>query len=381
MALLLKEVLEAERKQLKNVPPLKEHEAKFPKRAHASMTEAKQAFREWQKQQPVPAPKKNPDVRIRAVPPSAGNVAKLAAIAESDAAPQELVRQKLDEEQFFGTLFSSLTTYQYIRMEGEYKKRKAAAKTAGTTDRQWGQVVQGFQNAYAAAGMKVSPEQLAKFAKDLAGNKRHLETVAKMANSAVVKEQAPSGLGATLPKGVAVSGDLGILVGSFEMVTMRVIDTAILTTIIPNLCSQPFAQGTFTKHWSHSWSLTVSIPYPCPTWTNPFRICWHSVTVASVSIDVGLNVGYKVTCCGASAWGQAHAQACGSVAGITKCVGCTATVVGVAGFTRTPVGSQCNYGLGINASLQCQVFGATVFNASWPFGYTITGPCPPPGLC
>jgi hypothetical protein len=105
------------------------------------------------------------------------------------------------------------------------------------------------------------------------------------------------------------------------------------------------------------------------------------VTIATVSVNIGLNVGYKVSCCGASAWGQAYAQACASVAGIQKCVGCTATVIGVAGFSRYPSGSQCVYGLGINASVQCSVFGQTVFNASWPFGYTITGPCPPPGLC
>src|SRR6185436_16841870 len=124
-----------------------------------------------------------------------------------------------------------------------------------------------------------------------------------------------------------------------------------------------------------------SLPYPCPTWTNPFRICWATISVATVSVDVGLNVGYRVTCCGAIVWGLAYASACGTLLGITKCVSCTGRVNGVAGFERTPVGSQCSYGIGVNASIQCQVFGATVFNAGWSFGFNVTGPCPPPGLC
>jgi hypothetical protein len=377
MPLILTEVTEQERKKLKDVPPAKEHEAKFAKRALGSVAEAKQAFKEWQKEQPEPKPKKNPDVKIKAVSPSASNIEKLVAVAESDDAPQELIRQKLDEEQLFGTAFSTLTTYEYLRMEGEYKKRKES-RAGATADRDWAQVVDGFRKAFAAAGLNVTEAQLSKAAKDLAGNKRHLETVARIANSRVVKEEKTvSQAGARR----GLIGDLGTLAGSFETVTTRIIDPNLLTIAIPNLCSQPFAQGTFTRHWSHSWSLTISFPYPCPTWTNPFRICWSTVTIASVSVNVGLSVGYRVSCCGASAWGQAYAQACGSVAGITKCVGCTATVVGVAGFARTPVGSQCNYGLGINASIQCQVFGATVFSASWPFGYTITGPCPPAGLC
>jgi hypothetical protein len=224
--------------------------------------------------------------------------------------------------------------------------------------------------------MKVTADQLATFAKDLAGNKRNLDAVAGIANTRVVKDPPPvTGLTS------ADARDVGSLTATFDTTLAKIIDPNLLTIVIPNLCSQPFAQGSITRHWTHSWSLTASLPYPCPTWTNPFRICWSTVTIATVSVDIGLTVGYKVNCCGASAFGQAFAQACGSVLGVTKCVSCTATVVGVAGFSRTPFGTQCNYGLGINASISCQVFGATVFSASWPFGYAVTGPCPPPGLC
>ncbi len=377
MAIVLKEVPDSERPKLKDVPAVKEHEAKFAKRAKGTAAEAKAEIKDWQKQQPKPEPKKNPSVKIKATPPNANNVAKLAAVADSDDAPQEIIRQKLDEEQLFGTLYSSLTVHEYIRMEGEFKKRKAS-RAAATADRDWAQVVEGFKKAFATAGLKVTEDDLAKYAKELAGNKRNFEAITRIANSRVIDEERTAQEGGQ--KSLKAL-DASALTGAFQVATAVLLDPNVVTSFIPNLCSQPFAQGTFTKHWSHSWSLTVSIPYPCPTWTNPFRICWSTVTLASVSVDVGLNVGYRVTCCGATAWGQAYAQACGTVAGITKCVGCTATVVGVAGFSRTPVGSQCSYGLGINASVQCQVFGATVFSASWPFGYTITGPCPPAGLC
>ena len=377
MPLVIKGISDQERSKLTNVPPVLEHEATFAKRAGGSVAEANKAFKDWQKNQPVPAQAKNPNVTIKAAPLSTASIETLVTIATSDQAPQELINQKLDEQQFFGMVFSALTLYEYVRMQGELQKRRAAKGTALTADRDWAQVVKGFQSAFTAAGLNVTEAQLTASAKDLAGNKRQLETVARIAHTRVVRDdKTPS------PAGVrATALDGGALIGSFTTATARIIDPNIFTVVIPNLCSQPFAQGSFTKHWSDSWSFSVSFPYPCPTWTNPFRICWSTLSVATVSVNIGLDVGYKVSCCGATAWGQAYAQACGSIAGITKCVGCTATVVGVAGFSRTPAGSQCTYGLGINASIVCQVFGATVFSASWPFGYTITGPCPPPGLC
>jgi hypothetical protein len=356
----------------KGLPPAPEHEVKFAKKPGPSSAAAKQAIKDWQNAQRAPKPEKNPDVPIQAVSPATSNLEKLVAVANSDQAPQELINQKLDEKQFFGTAFTALTLYEYIRMEGEYKKRKASPSTAPTADREWAEGVKAFQSAFAAAGLNVTENQLSKAAKDLAGNARQLETVARIANSRVVSRPA---------RGTGTNAlDLGALVGTFATATAVILDPNIVTTIIPNLCSQPFAQGTFTKHWTHSWSLTISFPYPCPTWSNWFKICWSTVTIAAVTVDVGLSVGYRVNCCGATAWGQAYAQACGTIAGITKCVGCTATVVGVAGFSRTPVGTQCSYGLGINASISCQVFGATVFSASWPFGYMVTGPCPPAGI-
>ena len=378
MSIVLKGIPDQDRPKPKDLPPVPEHEIKFAKRAAGSAAEQKQALKDWQKGQPEPKPAKNPDVPIKAVSPTTSNIDKLVAVANSDQAPQEIINQKLDEQAFFGTTFSALTVYEYMKMQGEYTKRKASRATAAKADSEWAQVVKGAQSAFAAGGLSVTEAQLTKAAKDLAGNKRQLETIAKISNSRVVQDDKTA---TNRTAAAAKAFDGGALLGSFATATALIIDPNALKIVIPNLCSQPFAQGTFTQHWSHSWSLTISFPYWCPTWTNPLRVCWSTVTIAAVTVDVGLNVGYKVNCCGASAWGQAWAQACGTIAGITKCVGCTATVVGVAGFARTPVGTQCSYGLGINASVVCQVFGATVFNATWSFGYSVMGPCPPPGIC
>ena len=378
MSILVKGTPDTAAAKPKDLPPSAEHEAKYAKRAGGSAAEAKQALKDWQKSRPVPKPAQNPDVPITAVSPTAANIEKLVAVANSDQAPQEIINQKLDEQSFFGTAFSATSLYEFIKMQGEYAKRKSSRSTAATADRDWAQVVKGAQSAFASAGLNITEAQLTNAAKDLAGNKRQLETVARIANSRVVDKNRMVSLAPAAGAAARVQG--GGLAGTFTAATALIFDPNLVTVVIPNLCSQPFAEGVFTKHWTHSWSLTITYPYWCPTWTNPFRVCWATATIASVSVDVGLNVGYRVNCCGATAWGQAWAQACGTIAGITKCVGCTATVVGVAGFSRTPVGSQCSYGLGINASISCQVFGATVFSASWPFGYTVMGPCPPAGF-
>ena len=116
------------------------------------------------------------------------------------------------------------------------------------------------------------------------------------------------------------------------------------------------------------------------TWTNPFRTCRKTFTLAGVSFSVDLTVGYKVTCCGATAFGQAAVQACASIVGISVCAKCTASVAGVAGLVKTSSGSSCSYGLGVNASLKCEFAGVTLLSLSAPFGWTITGPCPPAGF-
>lgn len=161
--------------------------------------------------------------------------------------------------------------------------------------------------------------------------------------------------------------------------TIRDLLDPVLTPVPPNLCEQP-VQGTYTKHISVSFSLSVTVTYWCPTWTNPFRTCTTTFTLAGVSFNAGLNIGYRITCCGAYAWGAAYAEACATIVGISICASCSARVVGLAGVGRSGSGSTCSYGLAVTAELKCTVGGVTVFYAYVPYGWTISGPCPPASL-
>ena len=195
-------------------------------------------------------------------------------------------------------------------------------------------------------------------------SKANFNAVVEIANSARDKVAIPGGI-------------QGTAAGNFVTVYDRFIDLDWIVIPTPaDLCDRPI-EGKYTKHFSRSFSLSISIPYWCPTWTNPFRWCSTTVTIAGVTVSLGLEVGYRITCCGAIAWGQAYAQTCVSILGQSICAGCSARVIGLAGISRTGSGSSCTYGLGVTAELKCTIGGVTVFQASVPFGWTITGPCPP----
>lgn len=356
-------------RKVRGLPAEKEHKTTFPKRAIASSADARGALKRWQQSQPIPKPPRNPDVVIEAPRPTRTNFAKLRAVAESDVAPAELLKQKLDEKTLFGTLYSALTTYEFMRMQAEYRRRRATRRARPATERQWQQVVAAAQAAYSAGGVRAQPADMDRFVKELTASAATLNSIVRIAGSAVVADQ-----------GAALTANTKVTAAFVPMVD-RVIDLSTITIPIAALCDAPIKQGSFTKHFSKSVSLSVKIKYWCPTWTKPFRTCTKTVTLAGVSFTVAVNVGYKITCCGATAWGQGYAQACATIVGLSVCASCSATIIGVAGVSRTPVGSGCSYGLGINAVLQCKFAGATILYLSWPFGWTVTGPCPPAGAC
>jgi hypothetical protein len=361
-------ISETEVKKIKGVPPAPVLETKWPKK-ESSAADARAALKTWQEKVPEPKPPENPPVKIKAVEPTRATLSKLAAVVNSEAAPAEILSQQFDDKTFLGTVYAAVVTQEYMRMQSEFRTRSASERTKSEALKQWPEVVGAFQKAFATAGLReVGEEQLSKYAKDLASQKDNLEAVTKIVNSALPVPGPGDGKPPTA------------VIGTFVVQTAKLINLIPNTNFIPNLCISPLKQGVFTRHFGHSFSLTVSLYVPCPTWTNPFRWCWKNFTIGSVSFSLDINVGYKVNCCGASAWGQAVAQACASIVGITVCASCVGTIVAVAGITKTPAGGNCNYGLGIVASLQCSFQGHTVFSASAPFGYTITGPCPPPGL-
>jgi hypothetical protein len=288
-------------------------------------------------------------------------------VHESQAATAEMVAQKLEPDQTLGVLYSSIAALEYTKLKAERQRRLKKGEDRARVDAQWAKIVDQAGDVFAAGGLQNLTEAgIERMAKELSRSRANFNAVVDIANSAT---------------DVAASGGPKLAYGNFVTITDRLadfLDLVVLPTP-PNLCERPI-QGKYTKHLSASFSLSVRITVWCPTWTNPFRTCTKTFTIASVTFSVGLEVNYRITCCGATASGAAYAQICASIVGITVCASCSAKVTGVAGIAKSGSGSSCTYGLGVVAELKCTVAGVTVFQASAPYGWTITGPCPPASL-
>jgi hypothetical protein len=302
---------------------------------------------------------------IKATRLTAGELAKLRSVHQSPAGSAELIAQKLTPEQLLGSAYSALVTYEYWKLKSERKARLAKGESQKRVDARWRQIVDEASKAFAAGGVRGLKEaDLDRLSSELTRSRANFNAVVEIANSA--RDVA-----------AVAAGGARVASGNFVTVYDRFIDLNPIVIPTPeDLCDRAI-EGKYTKHFSRSFSLSIRITYWCPTWTNPFRTCTKTVTIAGVSFSLGLEVGYRITCCGATAWGQAYAQACVSILGQSLCAGCTARVVGLAGISRSGSGSSCTYGLGVTAELKCTFGGVTVFYASVPYGWTITGPCPP----
>lgn len=367
----------ASRRQLVEVSPdrlqklagftrIDKHSALFPKQStSAGEARKRQKAALARAAAAVPAQAQPAPKTIKAARLTATELGRLRAVHQSTAASAELIAQKLDPDQALGSAYSALVTYEYTRLKAERKARLGKARNRKRVDAQWQRVVDGARQAFAAGGLNgLTEADLDRFSTELTRSRANFNAVLEIANSARDVVQTPAGGPASAK-------------GNFVTIYDTLAD--LVPVVIPtpaDLCDRAI-EGKYTKHFSRSFSLSFTLTYWCPTWTNPFRTCTKTLTLASVSFSLGLEVGYRITCCGATAWGQAYAQACGSILGVTKCAGCTAKVVGLAGISRSGSGSSCTYGLGVTAELKCTIGSITVFYASVPYGWTITGPCPP----
>lgn len=359
---------EADLKRITGVQAPKTFRSDFPKRAPRVPVHT--ALRNWQRSVAPPPDVKNPEVRIKAVEPTRAALTKLRNVIDAGLAPAAMEKQAMGPDKLFGTLFSALATHEFMRLEADYRRRKGrGGPAAARTELEWQRHVRDFSRAFAAAGLpNVGEAELRQYAKDLNANKANRDWVIAIASSGRDALEM-SFTAAFSPR------------ASFVPTTGVFFDPTVVITPIPDLCDKPISEGAFTKHFSDEIALSVRISYPCGISWSGIKWCKKTVTLASVSFSVAVNVGYKVTCCGATVWGQAGAQVCASIVGIRVCAQCTATIVGVAGVARTPVADGCKYGLGINATLRCTLAGATILNVAYPFGWTVTGPCPPAGMC
>ncbi len=318
----------------------------------------------------IEEPKMN---KIQAIKLSTQNLSQIERISNSTTPTAEAIKnQKMGPEEITAVLFTALTTLEYSKMKSEYQLLLKNARTEADKKKvnlEWKQMLEDAKRAYKMGGLDMSEADMDEQAKILTHTKSSFNNIATMSS----KAEALQNVGDTVPATVATGG----LVTINEVLPL----TEYIHFPIPDLCSKPFAQGSFTKHFGKSFSLSFNITYWCPSWRHPFKTCTKKVTLASLSFSVDVNVGYRITCCGATVWGQASAQVCGSILGFTKCASCVAQITGVAGFGRTGSGGNCTYGLGVSASLKCMFGSTTLFNVQAPFGWNIQGPCPPAGLC
>jgi hypothetical protein len=347
--------------------PPKRLKADFPKRAQQSPVRS--ALLTWQRGVAAPGEVKNPDIVVKGVVPTRAAFTKFRAVTDAGLAPDAMAKQGLGTDQLIGTLFTALATQEFIQMEAEYRRRRGRAGSTAQVDAEWQKHVRSFSAAFASAGITgVGEPELRRYASELNANKANRDAIIAIANSG--RDAVSSAFTAAAAPVAVFVPDTGV----FR-------DPGLLITNIIDLCDDPISEGSFTKHFSHSVSLSVRIKYPCGISWSGIKWCKKTVTLASVSFSVAVDIGYRVTCCGATVWGQASAEVCATIVGIKVCANCTAKVTGVAGVGRTAVSSGCQYGIGINATLKCTLAGATILNLAYPFGWTVTGPCPPAGLC
>lgn len=354
-----------------NLPKVKVLKTKFPKAA-VSQAAAKKRFAAYKARQKLPTVK-NVKVALKPVAITKSNLTSFIAVREADQALAAIDKHfKKDLSGVINLSHSVMTTLAYIKMRDEFKTRLKKARTQNAklkVKQEWGEILNSaITLSKAAGGPSLTPAKLDDMARTLTRNKKAYAEAISMMKSA--KPISHVNLSATTKFSALV-------------IPHAILDAAANTGVIDapsNICDTPL-EGTYTQHYSNSLSLDVRFRYWCPSWRHPTRMCTGTVTLAAVGFNIGLNVGYRVSCCGAAIWGNGYVNACGTVMGITACAGCSATIVGVGGIARTPLSrGRCDFGLGANASITCKVGSITVFYISYTFGFALRGPCPPSPL-
>ncbi len=356
---------------------------KFPKEVNSS-SEEKKLFRDFRTAENTISSATLDDeempvfAEVKGMPLFASDVAKLHEISTSSSPLAEAVsNQKATPEEIIGTLSTSLLTLEYVKMKSALNtalSNAANEQEKAKINATYKEAIKSFQMAYSSIGLKgINERTMDGYSTEILKDTNAFNSVVNIYNSKLLLKQP----------GKPIFSASSVAVGKFETEVAKIDDNLVGVTVLPlNICKRPFVQGAFTKHFGQSFNLRVTISLPCVTkrcWGIPcgFGWCTHTYTLANLSYNVDLSVGYKLTCCGGSAWGSASANVCASLLGKQFCAGCSANIVGVAGISRTPNASNCIYGLGLRAQLKCTFAGITVLNLSVPFAHTFTGPCPP----
>jgi hypothetical protein len=335
------------------------------------------------------------ELRFKAVALTRQHLKIVSTIQNSETPLVELVKHGLDLPGFAGILFSASAGLEYSRDLSRFKVERAkiarvkvaqARKAAlSDLDEAWTAATTEYAGAHRRAGLKeVDADALYAMARELTGNQKWFSDFVK------IYEPAKSAVSDT-PLGTAI---VEAVAGKSPS---QVIPDRHLR-MPPDWCGIQPIEGTFTEHVGASFSLTITMTIPCGVkwkkkkrkifgvtityWVpDGIKYCTVTLGVAELSFYFGIELGYKLDCCGPSVWGAAATETCAAVAGIEKCARCDAWVAAIGGMARVTMDDgTCAYGIGITLGVDCQVAGVSVYGTELSYGWVVTGPCAPVNL-
>lgn len=329
--------------------PSKEFTVKFQQKASSS-GEMSSALESWMRTQAPPTAPKNAAIDVKLQPLTDKALATMVDILHSENPPARMVELSVPLETFIGTVVTGLAVLRYVEERGDFGKKGSQNPTS--TD-EWEKGLAEFKRQMETAGLPIKDRALEQYAAAVTSNDAALSMLLKMSQSA--QDEKPLG------KSFSASVVPAVQVGAWLPPSPTVF----------KFC-KPIT-GVFTKHFSHAYQWTISVPWLCGKWWN-LHWCYKTVVIATVTVNLDLNVGYKiVNCCSASVWGTANGQVCAG----SYCLSCAASITGATTISSSTSGGQCNYAIGISAAFSCKIGSTTLFALSYPIGWNVSGPCSP----
>jgi hypothetical protein len=350
----------------------------------ASITDLSSRMKQWAVKI-KPEPEITETLRIKAVPLTKAAMTAFAKVQQSQTPLVELAQnQKMTLDEYTGTFYSAIVVHQFGIMEKSFTSTKATARTTPamlqTKKKNFERLTEKYLQALSRAGLKnLTLADLRLMQKELVRTESNFNQFINVFNSG--KRTQTKAVATTLNIATSIPS---ILVDPLDRLNEYEIKVPV------NWCGLDPIEGVFTKTWSRSFSYRQSFTYPCGVdcdfdWFNTscdVVYCTSSFVLIAGSVSFSLEVGYKVDCCGAAAWGSLTSEVCGTLLGQRLCASCTGSVVAVAGVGRTTrADGQCVYGLGLNVSYSCKIQGYRVLSGFKPIGWNVVGSCPPLNIC
>ncbi len=342
----------------------KKHDVKFDPRKQSRSV--KGDIEKWAKSQGVPKdlpkPKRH---KLKGILFKADEVKKLHTMHKSKTPIMEAMDQEMGPEELLSLSYSAITVHQYQKLKGEYNKKLEEAsskKEEAKIKKEWKDLVKGAIKGFQRAGVKGFKQD------DLDNLSSEITKDPKVAKS--IKVIADSGI-----RERNTGGNPDYAAGEIPIVTAVADTVEDIVEAYFELCEHPI-EDSYKWNYTFSFAWKINLKIWCPTWFNPFRFCWTTFTIAGISAGISLDIGYRISCTGASAWGLANAYTCATLLGIRYCFECNAEIVGVLGFTDLSDTGECVYGAGVNCEFSCTWRGIPIVFLTASIGLVVKAPCP-----